>query len=256
MYKVEPKKRLEKIVISGNVVEYIRYAKPIPVERLDDRDTHRTGDNETKLDCNLVRARQEIRRIVWCNQTRYSKFVTLTYKNTCLDYDQMLYDFKQFIKKLRRRGFITPYVWISEHQKERGLKEGNEGSLHIHIVFFTDDYISNNTIAECWGLGFTKINAIEHVNNLAAYVCKYLTKEEFNLYGKNSYHCSRGLKRPIVFGNDGYMGDWIQETNPEIFVNVEFNFANTSEYAYRASDGSLVKNSIIYKQGVWNREKE
>ncbi len=52
------------------------------------------------------------------------------------------------------------------------------------------------------------------------------------------------------------MGDWLQETNSEIFKNVEFNFANTSEYAYRASDGSLVKNSIIYKQGVWKREKE
>ncbi len=255
MYKTEPKKRIEKIVISGNVVEYIKYVKPITVEHIG-RDTSRTGENETKLDFNLVRARQEIRRIVWCNETKYSKFVTLTYKETCLDYDQMLYDFKQFIKKLRRRGYNLPYIWITEHQKERGIKEGNEGSLHIHVVLFTDDFISNSIIAECWGLGFTKINAIEHVNNLAAYVCKYLTKEEFDLYGKHSYHVSRGLKRPVIYGNDGYIGDWLQYTNPEVFKNVNFNFAKTTEFAYYAADGSLIKNSIIYRQGVWNREKE
>ncbi len=250
MYKIEPKKRIEKIIYSGNVIEYIKYAKPIPVEHIYERDTSRTGVNDEKLDCNVIRARQEIRRIIWCNQTQYSKFVTLTYKDTCLDYDCMLYDFKQFIKKLRRRGYVVPYVWVSEHQKERGLKEGNEGSLHIHAVLFTDAFISNNVISECWGLGFTKINAIEHVNNLAAYVCKYLSKEEFNEYGKHSYHISRGLKKPIVVGNDGYAGDFLQYTNPEFFENVKFTWAQSTEFSYLASDGSKITNSIIYKQGV------
>ena len=53
MYKTEPKKRIEKIVISGNVVEYIKYVKPITVEHIG-RDTSRTGENETKLDFNLL----------------------------------------------------------------------------------------------------------------------------------------------------------------------------------------------------------
>lgn len=255
MYDLEFKKRIEKIVISGDVIEYIKFAKPISIEHAD-RNTSRTGENDTKLEFNLVRARQEIRRIVWCNETKYSKFVTLTYKDTCLDYDQMLYDFKQFIKKLRRKGFNAPYIWISEHQKERGIKEGNEGSLHLHIVFFTDNFIHNSTISECWGLGFTKINSIKHVNNLAAYVCKYLTKEEFNLYGKHSYHVSRGLKRSIVVGNDGYIGDFLQYSSPDVFKNVLFTYAKTSEYSYTANDGSLVKNSIMYKQGIIKHEKE
>lgn len=255
MTKFEPKKRLEKVVVSGSVVEYIRYVNPIPVEHLDGVHV-RSGEKTEKLDYNLIRARQDIRRVIWCNQTKYSKFVTLTYGDTNLDYDKLLYDFKQFIKKLRRRGYNCPYVWVSEHQKERGIKEGNDGSLHVHAVLFTDEYIANNVISECWGLGFTKINSIKHVKNLAAYVCKYLTKEEFNLYNKHSYHISRGLKKPEIFTNDGYVGDYICFEYPDFFDKVEFNYSGTSEFSFIGADGQRISNSIIYKQGIIQHEKK
>jgi len=47
------------------------------------------------------------------------------------------------------------------------------------------------------GKGFVKINAIQDIKNLGAYVCKYLTKESMAEYNSKSYHASRGLNRPI-----------------------------------------------------------
>ena len=208
MERKVPKRRIEKIVISGNVIEYYRYLKPLNVEPREHDIEKNRETSEGKRDRNLYRARADLRRAIWCNQTKYTKFVTLTYKDTELDQDNVIYDYKQFIKKLRRREFIVPYVYVTEHQKKRGIKEGNAGSLHIHSLLFTDEFISADIINTCWGLGNTDIHSLKDVNNLGAYVCKYLTKEEFDLYHKHSYHLSRGLKKPEVLTTDGYIGQW------------------------------------------------
>ena len=152
MERKVPKRRIEKIVISGNVIEYYRYLKPLNVEPREHDIEKNRETSEGKRDRNLYRARADLRRAIWCNQTKYTKFVTLTYKDTELDQDNVIYDYKQFIKKLRRREFIVPYVYVTEHQKKRGIKEGNAGSLHIHSLLFTDEFISADIINTCWGL--------------------------------------------------------------------------------------------------------
>lgn len=246
MLKKEPKKRIEKVVICGDFVEYVRYVNPINLEK---NNTKKLKDkNSAKRDDNLFRARQSIRHLIWCNQTQYTKFVTLTYEKTELDYDNVIYDFKQFIKKLRRRGYNCPYLWITEHQKSRGLKENNEGSLHLHCLIFTDEFIPFSAINECWGFGSTDIHSVRSINNLGAYVCKYLTKEEFTLYHKHSYHCSRGLKKPVTIANDGYIGDYAIFEYSELFKNFDFYYSNIANYEYCGADG-IFENTIIYKQG-------
>jgi len=246
----EPKKRIEKIIISGNVIEYLRYLIPISVEPRE-HEIHKNEETSKgkRLD-NLTRARAEIRRTIWCNQTEYTKFVTLTYAETNLDNDSVQYDFKQFIKKLRRRGYTLPYLYVTEHQKERGVKEGNEGSLHIHALLFTDTFIPASDIDECWGLGRTEIKAIKDINNLGAYVCKYLTKEEITAYHKHSYHLSRGLKKPEILTTDGYIGDY-GEMYSNILKYTDFKMTDISSFSFSAPDGRLIENSIIYQQGVF-----
>lgn len=243
------KQRLDKLIICGNYVEYIRYVTPISLEKRN----HKVNKNKDKFEGkrfdNLSRARQTIRHLIWCNQGQYTKFVTLTYANAEFDIDKADYDFKQFIKKLRRRGYECPYLWISEHQKERGLKEGNEGSLHIHAVIFTDKYIPYDDINKCWGLGNTDIHSIKSIRNLGAYVCKYLTKEEFEQYHKHSYHVSRGLKRPEIFATDGYVGDYLKKELPGLFDNIDIIYSGTSSYRYVEPDGTIHENSFIYQQG-------
>lgn len=249
MERTVPKRRIEKIVISGKVVEYYRYLKPLSVEPREHDIEKNKEKSEGKRDRNLYRARADLRRAIWCNQTKFTKFVTLTYKDTELDQDNVIYDFKQFIKKIRRRGYNIPYVYVTEHQKKRGIKEGNAGSLHIHVLLFTDEFIRADIINACWGLGNTDIHSLKDVNNLGAYVCKYLTKEEFNLYHKHSYHLSRGLKKPEVLTTDGYIGSW-----GEMYSNIHgittVKYSNTTEFEYVGADGSVNGNTILYEQGI------
>ena len=49
-----------------------------------------------------------------------------------------------------------------------------------------------------WGHGFVFINAIEHVDNVGAYIVKYMTKDttDTRLQGLKAYLCSRNLVRP------------------------------------------------------------
>ena len=249
-----PKRRIEKIVISGDVIEWVRYCNPINVEPREHSIFKDIEDFESKRDDNLFRARQNIRRIIWCNITPYTKFLTLTYADTVLDNDVVIYDFKQFIKNLRRKGFNVPYLYITEHQKGRGVHENNEGCLHIHAVLFTDDYIPYEIINKAWGKGYTDIHRLKDINNLGAYVCKYLTKEEFNLYHKHSYHISRGLKRSEVLTTDGYLGDW-GHLYKNIIDNTDFIYSGVEEYSYIAPDGSEHKNTFLYKQGIFNHSK-
>ena len=250
MERKVPKRRIEKIVISGNVIEYYRYLKPLNVEPREHDIEKNRETSEGKRDRNLYRARADLRRAIWCNQTKYTKFVTLTYKDTELDQDNVIYDYKQFIKKLRRREFIVPYVYVTEHQKKRGIKEGNAGSLHIHSLLFTDEFISADIINTCWGLGNTDIHSLKDVNNLGAYVCKYLTKEEFDLYHKHSYHLSRGLKKPEVLTTDGYIGQW-RDMYSNIHEYTKVIYSNATEFVYAGADGSIQSNTILYEQGIF-----
>lgn len=54
---------------------------------------------------------------------------------------------------------------------------------------------------EIWGHGFVKINAIDKVDNLGAYITKYMTKDKADdrLKTEKGYLCSRNLQRPKIY---------------------------------------------------------
>lgn len=122
--------------------------------------------------------------------------------------------------------------------------------MHIHSLLFTDEFISADIINTCWGLGNTDIHSLKDVNNLGAYVCKYLTKEEFDLYHKHSYHLSRGLKKPEVLTTDGYIGQW-RDMYSNIHENTKVIYSNATEFVYAGADGSIQSNTILYEQGIF-----
>jgi len=66
---------------------------------------------------------------------------------------------------MRRHGYDMKYVYVLEHQSERGLKEGNEGCWHVHMVLFIDTFILKETLQKCWKHGFVDINAIDDVRD-------------------------------------------------------------------------------------------
>lgn len=250
-----------RVVQSGNTVEIYRYSTGIPVgferdcELVKDENTEETDKTEEKRLDNLLRARQNIRRIIWSNQGKYTKFLTLTYADTVLDEKKVKRDITTFVQSMRRAGFDMKYLYVLEHQKDRGEKEGNEGCLHVHMVVFIDKFIPIETIKKCWKHGTFDINKIDNVRNLAAYVSKYITKETVAEFGNRSYSCSINLQRPKEerFYVEGYSDHTQGIIHPnDVIDSLHVTYTKTRRVDVRDPvTGDLRSQVIEYFQGQW-----
>ena len=65
-------------------------------------------------------------------------------------------------------------------------------------------YIAAEQLAEIWGNGFIKIERIDEIDNVGAYITKYMTKDNIDerLKGKKCYTMSKGLNTPTVYTNE------------------------------------------------------
>lgn len=181
-----------RVVRSGDVLEIYKYENPVHYnyESLQTKHEREKPDEwNGKSEKNLARARQTIRRIIWANLTRYSKFLTLTYSENMQDLEQFYYDWKMFTQGMRRKGHDLKYLYVLEYQER--------GAIHAHVLIFGDRFIPWQDITDSWGKGIIDIHKIRDIGNLGAYVCKYLTKDTLAEYNSKSFHTSRGLKRPI-----------------------------------------------------------
>ena len=156
----------------------------------------------------LQRAKKNLRRLINANVGQYgkeftAKFLTLTFKDNVKDLDKANYEFKKFIQRLNYYCFGVKknnlkYTCVVEFQKR--------GAIHYHVIIYNMPYLKANDIANVWGNGFIKINKIDNVDNVGAYVSEYLGQaekgqghdiEDDRLQGKKSYFSSRGLFKPI-----------------------------------------------------------
>lgn len=246
-----------KVVRSGDVVEVYVYSSAVPVGKERDYDiVRRDGtvvDDLEKREGNLYRARQNVRRIIWSNMGKYTKFLTLTYRDTVLDVKKVRKDVTTFVKAMRRLGYDMKYLYILEHQLERGIREGNAGCIHVHMVVFVDRFIPKEDLTRCWKHGFVDINAIDDVKNLGAYVCKYITKDNMSDFGSHTYSCSLGLERSTDehFYLEGCSDTTYDGLHPKDVIealNVRFHSQMRHDYL---SDGVGHAQIVNYYQGVW-----
>lgn len=204
-----------KAIISGNVVEIYKYGRPV-----------RTGKDRTIFDKSsgnavnapeevvkvkdgknlkdsLRRTRNTLRRLINANTGKWNereKFFTLTFKENVTDHEKANAEFRSFIKRLNYKIFKKhsglKYVCVVERQER--------GALHYHIVLFNMPFVPVNELSEIWGHGFVRINEIKDVDNLGAYVVKYIEKTMYEMQEKKSakvkdkklYFASRGLYKP------------------------------------------------------------
>lgn len=214
-----------KIKITGDFAQAILYDEPILTgyerKHTPQRKEGRTMANEQ----NVKRARKNVYDLVNCNITEYSKMITLTYAETMLDYDKLYLDYKRFIESLKRKGYTFPYLAITEHQTKRGKKEGNAGSLHVHAVLFTDEYIPFKEIKASWGKrGSVHVEKLDRAENKGAYVAKYITKETMPP-DKKAYRTSRNIKRPVYKTGLGDELDIISIVNAR-----DYSFVSQAQY--------------------------
>lgn len=206
-----------KVIVSGNVIEVYRYGLPVRTgkdktsfERRGAQKASETSEEVVKmkedksLTNTLRRTRNTLRRLINANTGKWNereKFFTLTFKENVTDHEKANAEFRSFIKRLNYKIFKKEsglkYVCVVERQER--------GALHYHIVLFNMPFVPVSELSEIWGNGFVRINEIKNVDNLGAYVVKYIEKTMYEMQEKKSakvkdkklYFASRGLYKPV-----------------------------------------------------------
>lgn len=215
----------EKIIVTKGVLEVYRY------EKLNTKGGgERSGDGEQREENykNTQRKRRSIiRQLITTNFDSMSKFVTLTFDNDqehdIKDVRQCNTEFHRFIMRLRKRHQDLKYVAVIEFQDKN-----DRGAVHYHMICNLP-YIKKSELAEIWGNGFVKINAIDKVDNVGAYVIKYMTTDmdDKRLQGLKAYNCSKGLERPIE------LKSW-QNSDTDVMLEIQEMLKNKSPSYVRA----------------------
>jgi hypothetical protein len=178
-----------RVVVSNHVVEVYKYEKEQWSEfECTEREGRRSADECTDR-VSVYRTREMIRRLILANFDNHSKFITLTFRENVTDLDDANVRFKRFIQRMRYRHKGFKYLAVVEFQ--------DRGAVHYHMISDLP-FIKNKELADIWKQGFVKINDISHVDNVGAYMIKYMAKDlaDKRLSGRKAYLYSKGLEKP------------------------------------------------------------
>lgn len=111
-------------------------------------------------------------------------FVTLTYAENMTDTNRLYADIKKFMMKLRYK-----YNDVSDIDYLSVIEPQGRGAWHIHMLLrfnaLSSVFVPSHELAELWGHGFIKIERIQNVDNIGAYLSAYLADVELtsdNIY--------------------------------------------------------------------------
>lgn len=203
------KKYVQKLVVTGNIVEYYRYDKWqfYDFTREKDREISINEKNFRSKYSN-VRSSRMIRGLVNSN-AQLNKFLTLTFADNIKDLSVANYEFKKGCQRIKDKFGKWSYVAVVEFQER--------GAVHYHLVCDLD-YIPKKFLQDVWSNGFIEINRVRIQKEVGGYfvknLCKYNhrnlgvassshgTKDNYKveaggLAGRKKFFCSRGLNRPI-----------------------------------------------------------
>lgn len=176
-------------IYSGDVVEIEEYYCPRPVGVYIPRGTNKNVTPEQMAECNLMRARKKLARLVNTNFKEGDLFITLTYRRavTVEEGKSELAKFFRRVREYRKRHGLSPakYIGVSE--------TGERGREHHHIVMS-----SHNTehITTLWKLGRAIVSKLEPGGDYTG-LANYITKECIAGRGKR-WTASRNLMQPVV----------------------------------------------------------
>lgn len=247
-----------KVIVSGVVIEVYEYERPVFKGYKSNGGRYKEADEKGKeknRQDTLRRARQEIRRIVNANVGAYgpeftAKFLTMTFADNVTDLDYANQEFKKFIKRLNYYVFGTKeanlrYTVIVEFQKR--------GAVHYHVMLYNVPFMPVKEISRIWGHGHVWINKIDDVDNVGAYVCKYLTKaqDDERLRGRKCYFNSRGLFKPVVI-EDEKKTETIKQSLPDEFMTVSTQYENEhlGKISYKQYNLKRVKKDTNFEESA------
>jgi hypothetical protein len=185
-----------KITYSGGIIEVNEYEK-LNIRGNGGRQSQDGIYSEENYTQRQRIRRNRIRQLICENFDNTSKFVTLTFRNT-EKYDiknviECNREFTLFVKRMKRKQPDFKYIAVIEFQDKN-----KRGAVHYHMIC-NSPYLPAAELERIWGNGFVKINAIDKVDNLGAYVIKYMTvdTDDARLCGLKAYNHSCGLSEPV-----------------------------------------------------------
>jgi len=203
------KQEVLKLVASGHIIEaYVYGGGGIWVDFVSQGGRNKVKeatleDAEKNRQDASKRSRQNVRRQVNANFVNVqSRFITLTFRDGAVfdvtDVQECNKAFKTFIQRLRYEYGDFKYLAVIEFQDATG-----RGAVHYHMIA-TLPYIKSSVLADIWGNGFVKINKIDHVDNIGAYLVKYMLKDvsDTRLKGQKAYLSGRNLDKPTILRGD------------------------------------------------------
>lgn len=180
----------------------------------------RKGKNEDKLSNNILRARQKVFELAYCNEWDY--FATLTIDQTKLGrYDLDLYRdrLSHWIRDFNRRNSAkVKYLLIPERCKDGawhvhgflyGLPQSSLRNFmsYEHLPYYILDKLQKGVEVKEWveyrnAFGFNDLEPIRSKEAAARYVTKYIGKNlgsdrGVSEVGSHMYYCSKGLNRAV-----------------------------------------------------------
>lgn len=243
-----------KVIISGHIIEVYEFERePYVPDRKRENDAMTdyllTGDKRVlekeelpewlkkelkkqKTRSNGTRSKNNFRRLVLSNFTEQVNFITLTYAENKTDIAEAQKDFDNFMKRLRRYfGKDFKYIVVTEFQKR--------GAIHFHMLADLGISWSNQQEEqdkenwfreEFWEHGWVDIKDVEHVDNLGAYMQKYMVKrmDDERLAGKKAYRSSQNMDRPLILKGE----DAQNIINLYTLQNKKETFTNSYESEY------------------------
>ncbi len=210
-----------RLVICDKIIESYLYEKVFSYNWAPMRNN---GGGKKKLDCpharrsdNLYNTQRMLQRLISSNIEAHGerpKFITYTFAKNIKNVTQANELWSAHMRLLRGRFGKLKYLCVIEFQKR--------GAVHYHVIFFNMKYTKGlkKILENTWGHGFIKIITLSRVNNVGAYVAKYLQEDthDIRLSGKKAYFCSKGLFKPIEMRNEQKIIEW---TNKNCFDSMD-----------------------------------
>jgi len=232
-----------RLVVSGNRFELYVYTSPYhynfpPLKRGFRGQNLGVVSSKSEVDIkrresNLQACRQRIRRLVQSNagyHGQITKFVTFTFKENVQDLAYANAEFGKFIKRLNYDFVIkSKYLAVVEFQKR--------GAIHYHVLFFNVpymDYIAKK-MQKIWGYGNVDVRAISHIENIGAYITKYLQKEVFDirLSREKAFFCSKGLLQPFEIKKQSSIDMYLKSCKLDVITDKKYRSSYYGDINYK-----------------------
>lgn len=188
-----------KFIQAGSIIEIYNYSVSMKSEG-GRREKLSSLYEEKNYKQRAVHRREKVRRLACANfKSSRCTFVTLTFDDKKVAHD--IRDVSacdneviKFIKRLKYYLHLDDlkYLGVVEFQDKNG-----RGAVHYHMLL-NIPFIDCLKLESIWGLGFVFIESVENVDNLGAYLVKYMTKENADprLKNKKGYLASHNLDKP------------------------------------------------------------